>query len=91
MEPVMKRMREMVFKNYDEKFKKNIVNLFKNGHSVGVLCKEYKISKATVYSWIRKYSLDANEINHVDIQQENLKLKKEVEVLKQALTIMAAK
>lgn len=84
-------MRKVVFKSYDENFKKNIVNLFKNGHSVEMLSKDYRISEATVYNWIRKYSSNASETSHLDIHQENLKLKQEIEVLKQALTIMSAK
>lgn len=84
-------MRKVVFKNYDENFKKNIVKLFNNGQSVTTISKEYRVSEATIYSWIRKYLSNNSGTNYLDIHQENIKLKKEIEVLKQALTIMSAK
>ncbi|NRD78110.1 transposase [Bacillus sp. BRMEA1] len=57
------------------------------------LGKEYKVSPKAVYSWIKLYA-DESAISFKEfntIQKENKRLKQEVEILKQAMTIMTSK
>ncbi len=80
-------------KKYDESIKKKIVQLYLQGRSTAELGKEYKISPTSIYSWVKLYT-DQFEISLKDfneIKKENIRLKQEVEILKQAMTIMNSK
>lgn len=88
----------MARKQYDESFKKKIVELYEEGKKVSFLCREYDISRPTVYMWIEKYGkkvefdLEGKENLTTEEQKrlikENERLKREVEILKKAVLII---
>ncbi|PGB08063.1 transposase [Bacillus toyonensis] len=83
----------MSSKKYEESFKKKIVQLHLEGRATTELGKEYKVSPTAIYSWIKLYA-DESAISFKEfsaIQKENKRLKQEVEILKQAMTIMTSK
>ena len=43
------------YKNYDEEFKKTIVNLYETGKGISELSREYGVGKSTLDGWIKKY------------------------------------
>lgn len=78
---------------YDENFKKKIVQLHLEGRAPTELGKEYKVSPTAIYSWIKLYA-DESAISFKEfntMQKENKRLKQEVEILKQAMSIMTSK
>ncbi|MDM5220335.1 transposase [Peribacillus sp. NJ11] len=84
----------MTYKKYDEQFKKRIVKLHIEGKSVPDLGAEYGISPTSIYTWVKTYSniettISPKKLN--EISKENIRLKKEVEILKQAMSIMSSK
>ena len=86
---------------YEDSFKKQIVNLFKNGKSVLEISKEYGISRASVYKWVKENdntgsfracdnrTLEENEL--IKLKKQNKQLEMEVDILKQAALIMGRK
>lgn len=81
---------------YNDEFKLSIVKLHNAEKSVANLSKQYGISRSAIYAWIKQYSpsTETNEspmIHLSEIQQENLRLKHEVEILKQAMSIIVNK
>ncbi|BCC45052.1 IS3 family transposase [Bacillus cereus] len=84
----------MTNKKYDESLKKEIVKQHVEGKSVTDLSIEYKISPTSIYKWIKFYSkqqviVTPKQFN--EVYRENKKLRQEVEILKQAMSIMTAK
>lgn len=84
----------MTYKRYDEQFKKRIVKLHIEGKSVPDLGVEYGVSPTSIYTWVKIYSniettISPKKLN--EISRENIRLKKEVEILKQAMSIMSSK
>ncbi|HFT2186116.1 MULTISPECIES: transposase [Bacillus cereus group] len=84
----------MTNKKYDDHFKKEIVKLHIEGKSVTDLSIEHKISSTSIYKWIKLYSkqqviVTPKQFN--EVYRENKKLRQEVEILKQAMSIMTAK
>lgn len=53
-------------KKYNSKFKSMIVELYKTGHSIRDLSREYSVSEVTIYKWIKQIdpidSMDDTEI-----------------------------
>ena len=43
-------------KQYDEEFKKEVVNEYLKGTSLNTLSLTYEISKSTMHGWVKKYS-----------------------------------
>ena len=85
-------------KRYNDDFRKMVVELYHSGQSVRNLSSEYGVSEVSIYKWIKDFtpvdssdkdSLTPKEI--AKIQQENLKLKQELEILKKAMAIFAKK
>jgi len=88
-------------KNYDEKFRLKIVQLYNAGKSVSQLCSEFDLKSQTVYAWIKKYNttekkkLDANpqltavEIEVIELRKKLEDQEMELDILKQAALIMA--
>mgnify|MGYP001195759274 FL=1 len=85
-------------KRYNDDFRKMVVELYYSGQSVRDLSSEYGVSDVTIYKWIKDFtpvdgsdkdSLTPKEV--AKIQQENLKLKQELEILKKAMAIFAKK
>lgn len=86
-----------VYKQYDEDFKRMIVNLVNNGKSVSEISREYGVALSNIRHWIKLFSKIEVEGQTFD-KSELLKLKKEIasikeenEILKKALTIFAKK
>ncbi len=87
--------------NYDESFKKQIVELFKNGKSALEIMREYDISRAAIYNWIKNYNNSGSfkakdnrtdeEKQLINLEKENKQLRMEVDILKQAALIMGRK
>ncbi len=88
-------------KRYTDDFKKKIVELINNGKPPGEIIKDYEISRSTVHKWTTDYNstesfkakdnrLDAeNEL--IKLKKDNIQLKMEVDILKQAALIMGRK
>ncbi|QTR72087.1 IS3-like element ISBce13 family transposase [Bacillus cytotoxicus] len=79
----------MANKNFNEEFKKMVVELYHSDQSVKELSSEYGVSEVTIYKWIKKYSpittIDEEEMTPEDLkrmQKEMLRLKEENEIFK---------
>ena len=83
----------MTYKKYEEDFKRKIVKLHLEGHSVAALSNIHNISHTSIYTWLKKQKKSElqNEKISLEISKENERLKKEVAILKQAMTILATK
>ncbi|MEG2230352.1 MAG: transposase [Bacilli bacterium] len=86
-------------KQYDDDFKKMIVELYNTQHKPACeIIREYGISSSVLYKWIKEYSPikteDGTETNNKEIQKlkkELLKTKEENEILKKAIAIFTQK
>ena len=94
-------MINMSGKRYTNQFKKQIVSLYNNGKSVSDIVKEYSITRASIYNWIKKYN-STGSFNSEDnkseeqkklerLEKENQQLKMENDILKQAALILGQK
>lgn len=83
----------MTYKKYEDDFKRKIVNLHLSGYSVADLSNAHKISNTAIYSWIKIYgkSEPTKQQTNLEMSKENERLKKEVAILKQAMTILSSK
>ena len=82
------------YQKYDEEFKKNIVELHKNGKSQTQLHSEYGISHSALSKWIRQYAGVKMEDNTImtakqirQLQKEKAALEEENLILKKAIAI----
>ncbi|NLW29149.1 MAG: transposase [Erysipelothrix sp.] len=84
--------------NFNDEFKKMIVEMYEGGEPVSKLSDEYNVSRPTIYNWIKLYktieisddeTTDLNEV--MKIKREMAKLKEENEVLKKCITIFSKK
>ena len=87
--------------SYEDNFKKQIVNLYKNGKPALEIIKEYGISRASVYKWFKEFestgsfkavdnrTKEENEL--IELRKRNKQLEMEVDILKQAALIMGRK
>lgn len=89
---------EKEYKNYDEDFKKTIVNLYEAGKRKSELSREYGISHTNIYNWIKKYGQITTSTGEITNNDEILKLKKKLhevelenEILKKAVAIFSKK
>ena len=88
-------------RTYTDEFKKQIVSLYKNGKTTASLVKEYGISAAAVYKWVKENDTTGSfkaADNRTPEENELLELRKEVkqlrmenDILKQAALIMGRK
>ena len=86
-------------KRYDEDFKKMIVELYNTkSKPASVIVREYGISNAVLYRWVKEYSPieteDGNVTNNKEIQKlkkELSRTKEELEILKKAIAIFTQK
>ena len=85
-------------KRYNDEFKRMVIDLYHAGSSVKELSSEYGVSTVTIYKWIKELTpiegMGDKEITPKDvdaIQEENLRLKQELEILKKAMAIFARK
>ena len=79
---------------YDEDFKKSLVDLYHNGKTQASLIKEYGVSQSALCRWIKQYStvetldgdiLTAQQIKEMQkrmaqLEEENLILKKAIAI-----------
>lgn len=84
------------YKQYDEDFKKTIVNLYESGKSIADLSREYGVGHTNIRNWINKYQTITTSTGEVTNNDEILKLKKELqqvqlenEILKKAVAIFS--
>ena len=61
------------YKNYDEEFKKTVVNLYENGKGISDLSREYGIAKSTIDSWIKKFKTIITSTGETTTNYEILK------------------
>lgn len=86
-------------KQYDEDFKKTIVELYNTQNKRACdLIREYGINRSALYKWIKYYSPIKTEsgemINNKELQKlkkELSKTKEELEILKKAIAIFTQK
>ncbi|MDI7740983.1 transposase [Lysinibacillus fusiformis] len=81
-------------KGYNQEFKEILVELYCSQIPVKEISRDYGVSKNTIYRWIKQPSLDksSKEITFAkaeSIQKENLRLRRELEILKKAIIIFA--
>ncbi len=75
-------------KQFSEEFKKKIVTLYSEGTSVTSICNKYKISKSSVYNWIKMYTEVKTEGALVYTGREVYLLKKKIVMLEENLDIL---
>lgn len=74
-------------KQYEEEFKKRIVNLhLGEGRTIKSLSEEYNVSKGIISIWIKAYREEC-QTNHelkaeIDYKQETLRLRRELEEMR---------
>lgn len=91
----------MAQRSYDKEFKKNAINLYKNGKKASAVCKDLGIPDATFYYWIEQYELEKGdsfrgsgkpkasneEVVHLRKELENVRLERDI--LKKAVAIFS--
>lgn len=75
-------------KQYDEEFKKTIVELYNNKKPASEIIREYGISNSVLYKWIKEYSPIKAEDGTITTNKEIQKLKKELSRTKEELEIL---
>ena len=91
----------MSSKKYTEEFKRQIVQLKKSGRSAVELSREYEVSKQSINTWMRQYTksgsfkasdnMSESEKELKALRKENLRLRMENDILKQAALILGQK
>ena len=84
------------YKQYDEDFKKTIVDLYETGKTIADLSREYGVGHTNIRNWINKYQKITTSTGEITNNDELLKLKKELqqvqlknEILKKAVAIFS--
>ena len=84
------------YKQYDEDFKKTIVDLYESGKTIADLSREYGVGNTNIRNWINKYQKITTTTGEITNNDEILKLKKELqqvqlenEILKKAVAIFS--
>lgn len=82
--------------NFNEDFKKMVVELYHSGSAVKDLSSEHGASDITIYKWIKKYSPvhleDGSTLtpdDYAKLQKQLRRLQEENEILKKAMAIFA--
>ena len=88
-------------REYNEEFKKQIVQLYNNGKSRAELIREYELSPSSVDRWISRINASGSSRERdnrtpeqeelLRLRKENTRLKMENDILKQAALIFAQK
>ena len=65
-------------KQYNEEFKKTIIDLYNSGSSVANLSKEYGVSVPTIYNWIKLDDEHQSPDGETMTIKEILEMKKEI-------------
>ncbi len=84
-------------KQYDEKFKLDVIN-YRKQHlrlSVSAVCRNLGISEPTYYNWMKRHKQNKGNLKHrgsgnysSDLEKENALLKRELQAQKDALKIL---
>ncbi len=84
------------YKQYDEEFKKTIVDLYESGKKISDLSREYGVGHTNIRNWINKYQTittstgeTTNNDEIIKLQKRNRELEKENEILKKAVAIFS--
>ncbi len=87
--------------SYNDEFKKQIVSLYQNGKSVSCLAKEYNVTRAATYKWIKQFTNSSSfktKDNLSDLEKQLIQANKELkqlrmenDILKQAALIIGRK
>ena len=88
-------------RTFTDEFKKQMVQLFNSGKPRSEIIKEYDLSPTSFDSWVRRINATGSakecdnrsqeELDIIMLRKENLRLKKENDILKQAALIFAQK
>ena len=86
-------------RKFSEEFKRQVVQLYDNGKTVGELEREYDLSHSTVHRWIKAIHDNGStraadnrtpeENRLLELERENKQLRMENDILKQAALIFA--
>lgn len=84
--------------NFNEEFKKMIVEMYEDREPVSKLSVEYDVSRPTIYNWIKQYKTietpdgETTNLNEMrQLRREMLELKEENEVLKKCISTFSKK
>ncbi|BDT02360.1 transposase [Spiroplasma ixodetis] len=87
--------------SYTDEFKKQIVALYQSGKSVSCLAKEYNVTRAATYKWIKQFTNSGSfkiKNNLSDLEKQLIQANKELkqlrmenDILKQAALIIGRK
>ena len=70
--------------NFNEEFKKMIVEMYEGGEPVSKLSDEYDVSRPTIYNWIKQYkTIEISDDESTDLN-EMMKIKSEISSSKRA-------
>jgi len=85
-------------KQFNDDFRKMVVELYHSGQAVRDLSSEYGVSEVTIYAWIKKFTPmdleDGSSVtpdDYAKLQKQMLRLQEENEILKKAMAIFAKK
>ena len=88
-------------RTYTEEFKRQLIQLHKNGKTRQEIIREYDLTPSAFDKWVRRINATGSsreadnrtpeEEELVKLRKENQKLKMEVDILKQAALIMGRK
>ena len=85
-------------KQFNDDFRKMVVELYHSGQAVRDLSSEYGVSEVTIYTWIKKFTPmdleDGSSVtpdDYAKLQKQMLRLQEENEILKKAMAIFAKK
>ncbi|WJG70152.1 transposase [Spiroplasma ixodetis] len=87
--------------SYTHEFKKQIVALYQSGKSISCLVKEYNVTRAVTYKWIKQFTNSGSfktKDNLSDLEKQLIQANKELkqlqmenDILKQAALIIGRK
>lgn len=88
-------------RTFSSEFKKQMVELYKNGKSRAAIVEEYDLTASALDRWIKQAQMtgsfkekdnrSSEENELIALRKENQRLKMEVDILKQAALIMGRK
>ncbi|WP_400254856.1 IS3 family transposase [Spiroplasma endosymbiont of Cleonymus obscurus] len=79
--------------SYNDEFKKQIVSLYQNGKSVSCLAKEYNVTRAATYKWIKQFTNSGSfktKDNLSDLEKQLIQANKELKQLRMENDIFKA-